>query len=353
VKFAPEGVITSRIKLMTDRFRITKAWAQRFAEEKIAVPTLLRRAGLPASLFQQEKIYVTTAELFALWRSVAEMSPDPDFGLKLGTELRFERSHPVSIAGVCSRSFGDALQRLARYKQLTCPEELRVHRKAQETAVEIFFIETQEAQPDIMVDLGLSWILGVGRRGTDGQITPLRLELTRSVKNRTLLERHFGCRVHFNADRNALVFRSSDLDRPFVTHNEELLTVIGTHVEAELKARNASAQIGEQVKDTLRRSLAGKRPTLRDVAQELGVSARTLQRRLTDAGITFQQLVEETRRELAHHYLKQRSVELSEAAFLLGYEDANSFFRAFHAWEGTSPSEWRARHGTAATEALR
>ena len=338
---------------MTDRFRITKAWAQRFAEEKIAVPTLLRRAGLPASLFQQEKIYVTTAELFALWRSVAEMSPDPDFGLKLGTELRFERSHPVSIAGVCSRSFGDALQRLARYKQLTCPEELRVHRKAQETAVEIFFIETQEAQPDIMVDLGLSWILGVGRRGTDGQITPLRLELTRSVKNRTLLERHFGCRVHFNADRNALVFRSSDLDRPFVTHNEELLTVIGTHVEAELKARNASAQIGEQVKDTLRRSLAGKRPTLRDVAQELGVSARTLQRRLTDAGITFQQLVEETRRELAHHYLKQRSVELSEAAFLLGYEDANSFFRAFHAWEGTSPSEWRARHGTAATEALR
>ena len=149
---------------MADRFRITKAWARRFAEEKIAVPTLLRRAGLPANLFQQEKIYVTTAEIFALWRSVAEMSPDPGFGLKLGTELRFERSHPVSIAGVCSRTFGDALQRLARYKQLTCPEEIRIHRKAQETSVEFFFIEAKEAQPDIMVDLGLSWILCVGRR---------------------------------------------------------------------------------------------------------------------------------------------------------------------------------------------
>jgi AraC-like DNA-binding protein len=328
---------------MTDRFRITKVWAQRFTEEKITVPTLLRRAGLPANLFQQEKIYVTTAELFALWRSVAEMSPDPGFGLKLGTELRFERSHPVSIAGVCSRSFSDALQRLARYKQLTCPEEIRVHRKAQETSVEIFFIESHEAQPDIMVDLGLSWILGVGRRGTDGEITPLRLELNRPVKHRTLLESHFGCRVRFKADRNALVFRSSDVDRPFVTHNEELLTVIGTHVEAELKARNASVHIGEQVKDTLRRSLAGKRPTLRDVAQELGMSARTLQRRLTDAGSTFQQLVEETRRELARHYLKQRTVELNEAAFLLGFEDANSFFRAFQGWEGTSPTEWRTR----------
>jgi len=328
---------------MTDRFRITKAWAERFAAEKIAVPTLLRRAGLLASLFQQEKIYITTAELFALWRSVAEMSPDPGFGLKLGTELRFERSHPVAIAGVCSRSFGDALQRLARYKQLTCPEEIRVHRKAQETSVEFFFVEAKESQPDIMVDLGLSWILCVGRRGTDGEIKPLRLELNRPVKHRALLERHFGCRVCFKADRNALVFLSSDLDRPFLTHNEELLTVIATHVESELKGRNASVNVGEQVKDTLRRSLAGKRPTLQDVAQELGLGARTLQRRLTDAGITFQQLVGDTRRELARHYLKQRSVELNEAAFLLGFEDANSFFRAFQVWEGTSPTEWRTR----------
>jgi AraC-like DNA-binding protein len=328
---------------MADRFRITKAWAQRFAQEKISVPTLLRRAGLPANLFEQEKIYVTTAEIFALWRGVAEMSPEPGFGLKLGTELRFERSHPVSIAGICSRTFGDALQRLARYKQLTCPEEIRVHRKAQETSVEIFFIEAKEPQPDIMVDLGLSWILNVGRRGSDGEIIPLRLELTRPVKHRALLERHFGCRVCFKADRNALVFRSSDLDRPFVTHNEDLLTVIGAQLDFELKARNASVNVGHQVKETLRRSLAGKRPTLRDVAQELGLSARTLQRRLTDAGITFQQLVEETRRELARHYLKQRAIELNEAAFLLGFEDANSFFRAFQDWEGTSPGEWRTR----------
>jgi AraC-like DNA-binding protein len=73
------------------------------------------------------------------------------------------------------------------------------------------------------------------------------------------------------------------------------------------------------------------------------MSARTLQRRLSDADLTFQQLVEDTRRELAHHYLKHSVMELNEAAFLLGYEDANSFFRAFHVWEGTSPGEWRTR----------
>jgi AraC-like DNA-binding protein len=329
---------------MPDRFRITKGWAHRFAAEKISVPMLLRRAGLPANLFEQEKIYVTTAQVFAIWRTVADMSRDPAFGLKLGTEIRFERSHPVSIAGVCSRTFGDALQRLARYKQLTCPEEIRVHRKAQETSVEFFFVEAKEAQPDIMVDLGLSWILCVARRGSDGEIKPLRLELTRPVKHRGLLEKHFGCRVRFNADRDALIFRSSDLDRPFVTQNEELLAIIGTHLDSELKAGNAGLNVGQQVKDTLKRSLAGKRPTLQDVAQELGLSARTLQRRLTDAGLTFQQLVEETRRELARHYLKQRTIELNEAAFLLGFEDVNSFFRAFQVWEGTSPTQWREKN---------
>lgn len=329
---------------MPDRFRITQGWALRFAKEKIPVAALLRRAGLSAAIFEQERIYVTTAEIFALWRAVAEMCSDPGFGLRLGTELRFERSHPVAIAGVCSRSFGDALQRLARYKQLTCPEEIRVHRKEQETSVEFFFPEAREAEPGIMVDVGLSWILNVARRGSDGEITPLRLDLTRPSKHRELLEGHFGCRVKFKSDRNALVFRSEDLDRPFVTHNEELVTLIAAQLDSELGSRNTRKDAGELVKQTLRRSLAGKRPTVQEVAEELGLSVRTLQRRLSESKVSFQGLLEDVRKELAHHYLRQASVEFNEVAFLLGYEDANSFFRAFQEWEGLSPTEWRQRN---------
>ena len=329
---------------MPDRFRITKGWALRFAQEKIPVAAMLRRAGLPAALFEQERIYVTTAEIFALWRTVAEMCPDPAFGLRLGTELRFERSHPVAIAGVCSRSFGDPLQRLARYKQLTCPEEIRVQRREQETSVEFFFVEAKETEPDIMVDVGLSWILNVARRGSDGEIKPLRLDLIRPTKHRELLEGHFGCRVQFKAGRNALVFRCDDLDRPFATHNEELVTVIAAVLDSELSSRNTQKDAGELVKQTLRRSLAGKRPTMQEVAKELGLSVRTLQRRLSESNVSFQGLLVDVRRELAHHYLQQAVVEFNEVAFLLGYEDANSFFRAFQEWEGHSPSEWRRRN---------
>src|SRR5215469_11745711 len=111
---------------MNDRFKVSSLLAQRLAEHKLLLPKLLLRAGLPAGFFKQEKIYVTTAELFALWQAIGEISGDPGIGLKLGAEPRFERYQPSAIAAVCSRSFRDALQRIARYKQLTCPEEIRV-----------------------------------------------------------------------------------------------------------------------------------------------------------------------------------------------------------------------------------
>jgi AraC-like DNA-binding protein len=334
----------TKVKVIGDRFKVSSLLARRLGEHEVSLPAVLRRAGLPAGFFQQDKIYITTAELFALWRAIGETSTDPAIGLKLGTEPRFERYHPAAIAAVCSRSFRDALQRIGRYKKLTCPEEIRVRTSGDEASVEFIYPQADELQPDVLVDLTLSWILALGRRGTDGQMAPLRLELTRHAKNRELLESHFGCGVRFKADRNGLIFRKADLDRPFVTQNEELLKAIGAQLEAELQERNAEAGVGEQVKHTLKHFMAGKRPTVQQIARELCMSARTLQRRLTDADITFQQLVEETRRELAHHYLKHSTIELNEAAFLLGYEDANSFFRAFQAWEGTSPGEWRTRH---------
>jgi AraC-like DNA-binding protein len=277
----------------------------------------------------------------SLYRAIGELSPDPGIGLKLGSELRFERYHPAAVVAVCSRTYRDALKRMGRYKRLTCPEDIRVTVDGDEATVEFTFSQATAPQPDVLADLCLSWILAVAQKGTNGKITPLRLELTRQPLHREMIEEHFGCKVRFKTGRNALVFRNSDLDRPFVTHNQELLTVIGAHLDSELEAQLTTQNIGDEVKRTLKLTLAGSRPTLQEVARELRTSARTLQRKLGEMDLTFKQLVEEARRELAHHYLRESKVDLTGVAFLLGYEDANSFFRAFHAWEGTTPGEWR------------
>ncbi len=159
-----------------------------------------------------------------------------------------------------------------------------------------------------------------------------------------MYEAHFGCPVKLDARENTIVFAKADLDRPFLTHNPDLFATIAPQLEAELKLALASKAIGEKVKSILKPLLAGRRPAIEGVARELGMSPRTLQRRLADDGVTFQQLLQGARRELARHYLLHSSLELTETAYLLGYEDAHSFFRAFHDWEGSPPGEWRARH---------
>src|SRR5437667_12276947 len=156
-----------------------------------------------------------------------------------------------------------------------------------------------------------------------------------------MYEAHFRCPVKVKARQNALVFGTSDMELPFVTYNAELLAIVAPQLEAELTQQLAQKTFSEQAKAILKRLLAGQRPGIQDLARELHLSTRTLQRRLTEQGITFQRLLEEARRQLARHYLLHSSRELNETAYLLGYEDANSFFRAFHHWEGTSPAQWR------------
>jgi AraC-like DNA-binding protein len=329
---------------MSDRFRVSGLLAKQLEEQKLSLSTVLRRGGLPPGFFNQEKIFVTTEELFALWRAIAETSGDPAIGLKLGTETRVERYDPAAIAALHSQSFLDAVQRMARYKQLTCPEQIRIISRNGESAVEFAFLLAREAEPSVLVDLCLSWILNIGRNGTGQPIAPLRLELTRPARHRETLETHYRCRAKFKAARNALIFRTSDLERPFITHNADLLAMLRPQLEAELSARRSRQTVADQAKTALRGLLAGHRPSIHDLARQLNLSSRTLQRRLMNGGFTFQRLLEATRRESAHHYLAQSSLELNEIAYLLGYEDANSFFRAFHHWEGISPGQWRKSH---------
>ncbi len=178
-----------------------------------------------------------------------------------------------------------------------------------------------------MIDCCFGWIVTIGRRGTGRTVHPKRVEFQRPESDRKMYESHFQCPVKFGARSNVLVFDRADVDQPLRTHNAELLALVAPQLESELTQQLAQKSLSEQVKGIVKKLLAGQRPTLRDVARELRLSTRTLQRRLTAERAKFQQLMEEARRELAQHYLLHSSLELHETAYLLGYEDANSFFR--------------------------
>jgi AraC-like DNA-binding protein len=340
--------------LAPDKFKISSAFWHGLKKVGLTPAAVLRQSRLPLTLAEGAaaagggKNLVSTAQLFAVWRAVAELDPDPALGLKLATRLDAGQLPPSSIAAFHARTYRDALQRMARYKQLCSPEEMHVTEGADECVVELAWLHATEDEPPLLTDAAFASFVELGRRGTQTVLNPKRVELKRAAEPARVHENYFKCPVKFRARRNALILHAKDLDRAFVTHNAELLEMLGPQLDQALASHRSQAKIGDQVKWILKRLLAGSRPDILAVARELGVSGRTLQRRITEEGASFRQLLLEARQELVRHYLLQPAIEINEAAYLLGYEDPNSFYRAFRTWEGTTPAQWRSAQPSAA-----
>jgi len=152
---------------------------------------------------------------------------------------------------------------------------------------------------------------------------------------------YFACPIRYCAPCDQLILSASDIDLPFLEHNAEMLQMMTPGLTAAIRAIEAPVGLCEQVIEVLKRALADGRPSLQHLAGELLQSERTLQRRLASEGTTFSALLNEARREVGFHLLADTGLELKEVAYLLGYEDVNSFHRAFRQWEKISPSQWR------------
>jgi AraC-like DNA-binding protein len=326
---------------MNKHFRFSGNTFRKMEELGLSPSAVLRRAGLPQAFADQPRVLLKTEELFALWRAVGEVSSNPAIGLLLGAENKTERFTPVGLAALSSENFGAAVDRMARYKQLTCPEEIRQEKTGDEWSIEFRWLLADEIEPPVLLECAFAWVLSIARHGTGTRLSPLRVEFVQPRAHVKTIERHLGCEIICGADRNTIVFRASDAQRPFVTRNAELLAMLAPQFEEELKQENADENFSERVRVAIQQKLTGRRPTIDDIADALHISSRTLQRRLQDEGSNFQRVLDEARHHLARHYLNNSVLELNEAAYLLGYEDGNSFVRAFRGWEGIPPARWR------------
>ena len=200
----------------------------------------------------------------------------------------------------------------------------------------------------MLTDYCFAWMLTIARHGTGTQLKPVRVEYVQERKNLRALSRHFGCDVIDGAARNVIVFAASDAIVPFATRNNELLDLLAPQFEEQLRQTRDEDSFIELVRRAVQDRLNGQRPSIDSVAQALHMSSRTLQRRLQDAGSNYQRVLDEARHLMARYYLSNSALELTEAAYLLGFEDPNSFGRAFRSWEGMPPGDWRESHRPAA-----
>ncbi|MCF7535105.1 AraC family transcriptional regulator [Pseudomonas petrae] len=327
--------------IIDERFKMPNAFWHGLKAIGLSPTSVLRQAGLPITLHIRDNSQVTTAQLFRLWQAIETLSEDPTVGIRFATSLQTALLPPSSLVAFYARDYRDGLARTARFKRMCAPERVDMRCEGDECSITVEWLHSRCAEPAALADVAFTSFVELGRQGTGERIVPKRIELMRSNMDDSAYQHYFGCSVRFGSSRNTLVLDSADLDRPFRTHNAELLEMLVPALASALQEQEACSSVSDEVKVVLKRSMASGRPDLAYVARELGTSERTLQRRITGEGNNFRRLTLEARQDMVRSLLLDSAIEINEVAYLVGFEDANSFYRAFRSWEGVTPAQWR------------
>ncbi|WP_138755983.1 AraC family transcriptional regulator [Paenibacillus sinopodophylli] len=327
----------------SDRIKISPGFWEGIRQLGIADHEVARIAQLPLTFITET--VVTQSQYLAIWQAYSDLIGDTAEGIiKMATFYETTKFPPTVLATYHARDYRDALNRMARYKQLCPPESLQITEDGEHCLIELEWLNKDQPGPPLLVGLTLAFLLELGRRGTGSPLKAHYVEFSQSMGDVQALESYFGCPIRMDASCNRLTLHRSDLDRPFVSYNEELLEILTPILDQSLNEQKQSRSYAEMVKWIMKRSLTGGRLDIQTVAKELSMSDRTLQRRLTDENTSFKQLLTHARHEQARAYLADPSLDIKEVAFLIGYQDQNSFYRAFRLWEGDTPANWRTEH---------
>ena len=323
-----------------DGFAVHRGWRVLLADLGLDADAILRRAELPADLFARPNAKLTTREYFRLWRAVEDEADDPLLPIKIGGAISVEAFDPPIFAALCSENLNQCLARIARYKQLVFPMRLQVDVQSQATLLELEWLDKSVEPPVSLVATELVFFVQLARLATRDAIRPLAVCTPRPPEPADDYAAYFDVPVK-KGPAHTITFAAADAARPFLTANEAMWRFFEPELEKRLSQLDQAAATSERVRAALLELLPAGNASVQTVSRKLGVSTRTLQRRLQEEGVHYQQVLSRTREELANHYLKHSDMRGAEIAFLLGFDDPNSFFRAFHAWTGDTPEHAR------------
>ncbi|MDO9608819.1 MAG: AraC family transcriptional regulator ligand-binding domain-containing protein [Brevundimonas sp.] len=327
-----------------DRCRVPLAFWRATDAMGLSASSLLRQARLPTTLHLTGQA-ITTAQYFALMRALENLADQPALGVEMIQQAETSVHPPSTLAAFYAPDYRGGLERLSRFKRLCTPEILSVHEERGTCTLTVDWLHSKEAEPAVSIDITFATIIELGRRSSGKAVRPIGVEFARSGPKAPGYEDYFKAPVRFGAARDALILDRTDLDLPFVGHNPELLAMLTPTLGRTLQELDAQSTISDQVVMALKLLLPSGRPELPDVARQLGMSERTLQRRILTEGASFRELLLQARRDLWKQLLADEAIHIDEIAYLLGYQDVTSFYRAFRAWEGVTPAQWRTRNG--------
>ncbi|MDA0149643.1 AraC family transcriptional regulator ligand-binding domain-containing protein [Vibrio sp. LaRot3] len=246
---------------------------------------IAQHAQIPTSVLLNQAT-PTTQQFFSIWQSLPAITNNADIGFDFVKTIKVTRLPPELFAASLAKDYRSALLRVARFKRLCAPEIITVNESNGMAKISIEWLNHQRI-PDSLVDTTLSFLLALGRDNSATKIEIAAIHLQRSPSNEWDLEQLYSAPIKFNCDHNAIVLKASELDTPLEGYNQALSDMLLPQLEQAITHQRQSQSYCEQVKWIIEQVLSAGSPTLNDVAKELGVSVRTLQRRITNEGHTF------------------------------------------------------------------
>lgn len=324
------------------RVHIGKAWRLILLDLGVSREVMLRRAGLPLDALEGQGTHISLEAFYTFCAVVTQQAADPQLALKLGRAAAVEYFDPAFFAAMCSPDMNTAARRLGEFKRVVGVFRLDVDVGRRATTISF----SCKYRPDVPPTLGTAeavFLVALARRATRHHLRPVSVALSDHLGHLGAYEAYFGCPVT-TGKLPAVVLSAEDAMRPFLTHDEEMWSAFEPSLRQRMEDAREDLSTKERVERALFALLPSGRARANHVARELGMSSRSLQRRLFEEGTTWLEVLNETRERLARHYLSSTQMGPAEVSLLLGFEDPNSLFRAFGRWTGTTPQTWRATH---------
>lgn len=313
---------------------------------------LIRAIGIQAEQLRDPDGRVLIRQVQALWREVTEVTGDANIALQLG-----EMINPVAIGVLAyvmmhSPTLGQAFDKLCRYQDISCEGILTTGSHIQSPAsgkqfmLSLRIISDDIIYPQHVLNSELSIYLSAMRAltGQRIEVQAIRFAYPKPLDT-TEHERVFApARLTFDAPETVMIMDAALLDLPVLNASPTILSLVEKHAKDTL-AKLKTPSLSSRVKSEIISLMKGEEPALAAVADRLAMGIRTLQLHLKESGTSYQQLLDETRKELAVSHLRESTLSTTDIAYLLGFAEPSVFFRSFKKWTGLTPGAYRLKPG--------
>lgn len=305
---------------------------------------LIRELGLPVDGPIDPTQMVSSSDYYDFFAELVDRDPNGlSLPLKIGAAMRSDEYGAFGLAWKSAPTLHGSFTRAERYGHVLGSAETY---SLEETGQGFFFNleKAGDGCPGMQLsnEASMSAVDTISKEVCSSRFIPMAIYFKHAPRgDARVYESHFGCPVHFQSGRDALLVSKESIETPNKLGDESIAQFFDRHLEQQLNSLKGDIDLQQQVRRAVVNVLSEGVPKLSRIASELKIGARTLQRRLSEQGYSYQNVVDMAQKDLAQRLLRETDYSLAEVAFLTGFAEQSGFTRAFKRWAGQTPRSYR------------